>query len=100
VVVNTVIGPGDLASEHVFLTRSGDGELPLAGWTLEDEDSNAFVFPQIYLYKEGGVNVWTGMGSPTVIDLYWGLAQPVWESGEELTLRDRQGKVHATYQIP
>jgi LysM repeat protein len=100
VKITSVIAAGDLASEHVFLTRTGDGELSLAGWQLRDEDGNVYVFPQLELFEDGAVNVWTTSGSPTVVDLYWGLQTPVWESGEKVTLRDDQGDVRATYTIP
>jgi len=100
VSITSVIAVGELSSEHVFLTRTGDGELSLAGWQLRDEDNNVFVFPQLDLFEDGAVNVWTTSGSPTVVDLYWGLQTPVWESGEQVTLRDDQGEVRATYTIP
>ena len=100
VVINSVISAGDFTSERVFLTRIGDGELSLAGWKIEDEDGNVFVFPQLALYKDGAVNVWTTSGSPTVVDLYWGLGTSVWKSGEKVTIRDDRGKVKATYTIP
>lgn len=100
VVINSVIGVGNLSSEHVFLTRTGDGELSLSGWTLEDDDGNVFTFPQLELYKDGGVNVWTTTGTPTVVDLYWGSLATIWGPGELVTLRDAQGKEHTTYQIP
>jgi LysM repeat protein len=99
-IINAVIAPGELASEHVFITRSGDSELSLAGWQLKDEDGNVFVFPQLELYKDGGVNVWTTAGANTVIDLYWGLSAPVWSSGEKVTLLDADGKERATYTVP
>jgi LysM repeat protein len=100
VVINSVISAGELTSERVFLTRTGDGELNLAGWKLEDEDGNIFVFPQLALYKDGAVNVWTTSGSATVVDLYWGIGSSVWVSGETVTLRDARGKVQTTYTIP
>ena len=99
-IINAVIGSGDLASEHVFITRTGEEQLSLAGWKLKDEDGNAFVFPQLELYKDGAVNVWTTSGANTVVDLYWGLTAPVWRSGEKVTLLDDQGKVRATYTVP
>lgn len=98
--INGVIGIGNLTSEHVFITRTGDGELSLAGWQLSDEDGNVYIFPQLILYKDGGVNVWTSSGSPTVVDLYWGLGSPVWEPGERVVLRDSQGSERATFTIP
>jgi hypothetical protein len=100
VVINSVIGAGDLRTEHVFLTRLGEEPISLEGWTLEDEDGNRFTFPQLELLKDGAVNVWTASGTQTVVDLYWGLGQAVWESGEKVTLKDAQGKVRATYTIP
>jgi LysM repeat protein len=100
VVINSVIGAGDLASERVFLTRVGAGVLNLSGWQLRDEDGNAFQFPQLELYESGAVNVWTTSGSPTVVDLYWGQQSPVWRTGEKVTLLDAQGEERATYTVP
>ena len=100
VIINSVIGVGDIASEHVFLSRAGDGDLAMAGWQLEDEDGNIFLFPQLTLFRDGAVNVWSTSGNPTYVDLYWGLSTPVWVSGEKVTLRDAAGQVHTTYTIP
>lgn len=100
VVINSVIGVGDLTSERVFLTRTGDGELNMADWKLEDEDGNVFVFPQFTLYSSGGFIVWTTSGTATAVELYWGMGNSVWESGEKVTLRDARGRVHTTYTIP
>ena len=100
VAINSVIGAGDLATERVFLVRAGDGPLSLAGWKMEDEDGNTFVFPQLEFYEGGAVNVWTTSGVTTVLDLYWELNNPVWSSGEKVTLIDANGKVHTTYVVP
>lgn len=100
VVINSVIGVGEISAEHVFISRTGSGQLSLAGWKIEDEDGNIYVFPQLDLFAGGAVNVWTTAGVSTVVDLYWGLQFPVWERGETVTLRDQQGKVRATYTIP
>jgi LysM repeat protein len=100
VVINSVIGVGDLTSERVFLSRTNGGVLLLDGWKLKDQDGNEFVFPYLELFQGGAVNVWTTQGTPTVVDLYWGLQYPVWKSGETVTLVDGTGKVQATYKIP
>jgi LysM repeat protein len=100
VVINSVIGAGDLASERVFISRTGGGVLLIEGWKLMDEDGNVFTFPTLDLFEGGAVNVWTTTGSPTVIDLYWSLQNAVWKSGERVTLLDAQGKVRAVYRIP
>ena len=103
VVIDSVIGAGDLDSERVLLKHRGEGELSLVGWRLEDTDGNIFIFPQfpqLVLFKGGAVNVYTKAGSNTVVDLYWGLKQPAWKSGDMVILRDAQGNVHTTFTVP
>jgi len=103
VLIDSVVGAGDLATERVLLKRvtgAGGGELSLEGWQIEDEDGNTFIFPQLTLFEAGAINLYTKVGQNTVIALYWGLDEAVWEPGETVTLRDRDGRVHATYTIP
>ena len=96
----SVIGAETLDAEMVLIRYTGEGELDLAGWHLEDEDKNIFIFPQLTLYPEGAVQVHTMAGQDTVVDLYWGLRQSVWESGEEVSLVDPQGTERASYKVP
>lgn len=103
VVIDSVIGAGDLDSELVLLKYNGGGELSLVGWRLEDGKGNVFVFPQsseLTLYGGGAVNIHTRAGVNTVVDLFLGLDHPVWSSGVTVTLRDDQGSVRATYVVP
>jgi LysM repeat protein len=100
VIINSIIAPGDLVSEQVFLSRLGDGDLSLSGWQLKDEDGNVFTFPQLELFEGGAVIIWTKAGTDTAVDLYWGQGSPVWQAGEKATLVDASGAVHATYTIP
>ncbi len=96
----SVIGAETLDAEMVLIRYTGEGELNLADWHLEDEDKNVFVFPGLTLYPEGAVQVHTMAGQDTVVDLYWGLRQSVWESGEEVSLIDPQGTERAIYIVP
>lgn len=103
VVIDSVIGAGDLDSEHVLLKHSGAGELSLTGWRLQDDQGNVFVFPQfpqLTLFAGGAVNIFTKAGNNTVVEMYWGLDHPVWKAGSTVTLVDAQGNVHASYVIP
>lgn len=100
VTIDSVIGAGDLNSERVLLKRTGPGELSLAAWQLLEEDGEVFTFPELTLYEDGAVNLYTRSGQPTVVDLYWGLDTPVWRSGETVVLLDGNGDVRATYRVP
>jgi LysM repeat protein len=103
VVIDSVIGAGDLDTEHVLLKHRGEGELSLVGWRLEDDQGNKFIFPQfpqLTLFPGGAVNIYTRAGVNSVVELYWGLSQPVWTSGTTVILRDAQNNVRATYLVP
>ena len=100
VLIDSVIGVGDLASERVFLKRVGPGEISLTGWSLESENGETFTFPQLTLFENGAVFVHTRSGQTTAVALYWNLDQAVWSSGDTVVLIDDQGNVHSSYQIP
>ncbi len=100
VMIDSVIGAGDLASERIFLKRVGSGELSLNDWQLVAENGETFDFPQLTLFENGAVFVYTKEGQTTAVALYWALDHPVWESGETVELLDDQGRVHTTYEIP
>jgi hypothetical protein len=98
--ISSVIGAGTLGSEIVIVKFEGDGQLDLASWQLKDEDGNTFTFPKLTLYPNGAVQVHTISGTDTVIDLYWGIGEAVWSSGENARLFDSQGNLRAVYRVP
>jgi len=100
VKITSIVGAGTLNSEIVVVKFEGEGELDLASWQLKDEDGNIFKFPQLTLYPNGAVQVHTVTGTDTVIDLYWGLGDAVWSSGENARLFDAQGNLRAVYRVP
>jgi LysM repeat protein len=99
-VIDTVIGAGVLENERVRLRRTGDGELSLAGWRLEDGMGNKYIFPQLTLYKDGAINLNTRTGQNTVVDLFWGLTSPIWKSDKTVLLYDSQNVLRSTYTVP
>jgi LysM repeat protein len=103
VVIDAVIGAGDLESERVLLKHAGEGELSLAGWRLEDDRGNVFTFPEnqvVKLFKDGAINIYTRQGTNSVVDLFWGRTEPVWFSGATVILKDAQGNPRAVYKVP
>ncbi len=98
--ISSVVGAGTFTSEIVVVKFEGEGQLDLASWQLKDEDGNTFTFPEITLYPNGAVQVHTTTGTDTVIDLYWGIGDAVWSSGENARLFDSQGNLRAVYRVP
>lgn len=100
VIIDSVIGAGDLDSERVFLKRDGSGEISLQGWQLISESGDTFTFPQISLFESGALYIYSKSGLTSVVALYWELDHPVWEPGDTVLLVDNEGQTQATYQIP
>ncbi len=100
VIIETVIGAGSLENERVVLLRTGDGELSLAGWQLEDGTGKVYTFPQLTLYKGGAINLNTRSGEDTVVDLFWGLTSAIWRSGKTVSLYDARNQLRASYTVP
>ncbi|MBV6449966.1 MAG: hypothetical protein MHPDNHAH_00684 [Anaerolineales bacterium] len=100
VEIVSLVGAGTLTAESVVVRNAGDEPLNLAGWQLQDSDRNIFVFPNLTLNSGGAVQIHTIAGTNTVIDLYWGETEPIWQSGEEAQLLDPSGNVRAVYQAP
>jgi len=100
VEIVSVIGAGTLNAEWVVVRNAGTEPLSLSNWQLKDSDGNFFTFPNLTLNSNGAVQVHTIAGTNTVIDLYWGETDPVWQSGEEAELLDPSGNVRAVYKVP
>ncbi len=100
VVIQGVIGAGDIAVEHVDLAAEGGGSIALAGWQMRDEQGHSFTFPQYTLHPGGKLSVYTGAGVSEIGKLYWNLTDVVWSAGEQVTLLNAQGIEQATYQVP
>ncbi len=100
VEIVSIVGAGTLDAESVLVRNAGRETLSLAGWQLKDANRHVFTFPNLTLNADGAVRVHTITGTNTVIDLYWGLGEPVWNSGEEAQLLDPSGNVRAVYTVP
>jgi hypothetical protein len=100
VKISSVVGAGSKDAEIVVVKFEGEGQLDLTSWQLKDENGNIFKFPKLILYPNGAVQVHTATGTDTVIDLYWGIGEAVWISGENARLFDAQGNLRAVYRVP
>ncbi len=99
--VSAAEGTGDLPTEVIQIVNNGVDSQSIAGWTLRDEDGNVYTFGQVSIFGAGaGVNLHTRAGDDTVTDLFWGLAEPAWRSGEQVTIWNAANEVMTTFIIP
>ncbi len=93
--------PGDdrkkenLNGEWVEISNSGDSDVDLAGWTLNDDGNHVYNFPSNFKIKSGNsVKIHTGSETDTEFDLYWNSGRAIWNNdGDTATLKDKDGKV-------
>ena len=100
VQIVSVIGAGNLQAEAVVIRYTGAGELDLTGWHLKDNGGQTFTFPPFKLFKDGAVQVHSGGGTNTAIDLFWGQRQAAWQSGQSVLLTTPEGDVQDSYPVP
>ncbi|MBC8331246.1 MAG: lamin tail domain-containing protein [Anaerolineae bacterium] len=100
VEIVSVLAVGDLATERVVLGDAGGEKVSLAGWQLGDEDENLYTLPQATLYENGQIVIYSRTDVDNPLELFWGAAEAIWQSGEIVTLYDAAGNVHTNYQVP
>jgi len=94
--------PGDdVQGEYVQIENLGGAAQEMTGWTLRDEANRVFTFPAFTLPTGGTVRVWTGGGTNTATDLYWGSGTAIWNNdGDTAYLRDTGGTLISNYTYP
>lgn len=101
VEITAVSGPGSLDEELVSIANFGDSPVALQGWKIIDSAGREYTFGQVTLFGDGAaimLHSAVGINGPT--DLYWGLDEAVWESGETVALLDETGTMRASFVIP
>jgi len=83
----------NLNDEYVVFENRGDETFALGGWTVRDEAGHTYVFPDGFALGPGElVTLYTGSGTDTATELYWGRTGAVWNNGgDTLTLVDDSG---------
>ena len=99
-VIQEVIGSGDISKEAVLIVNNGIRPITLTGWQLADGEDHIYTFGQVTVFGEGaGINVHTGSGQDDPSHLYWGLSEAIWQEGDTVTLADSEGTIRATIVV-
>ena len=92
----------DLKHEWVKMTNSGASPVTMTGWKITDEGvKHTYIFPQFILPSGTTVTLYTGKGTDTNTELYWGSGRPIWNNdGDTATLRDASGNLIDALEKP
>jgi len=96
IVISEVVAdpPGEdalsLNGEWVLLENTGERDILLGGFILQDQNNHRYVFPAFTLETKSKVRIYTGSGKNSHDKLYWGSDEPIWNnSGDTVFLYDQ-----------
>ncbi|MBN1218935.1 MAG: LysM peptidoglycan-binding domain-containing protein [Anaerolineae bacterium] len=99
VVINEVVGPGDLRRETLVILNKGAGT-SLANWKLEGSSLGIFIFPDIFLFSGGSIRIHTSAGENTASDLYLNQGEAAWSPGKNVILTNDKGVEISRFTVP
>jgi hypothetical protein len=100
VVIGGVFGAGDLQTEYVLIKNQGKATASLLNWTLQGKRGQNYGFPDLRLAQNGTVKLFSKEGTDTVLELFLKSQASLWQRGDILTLKDANGKVQTSFQVP
>lgn len=90
----------NLNDEYVTFENTGSSSVEMTGWTVSDEADHVYRFPSGFTLDAGeSVTLYTGSGSDSETELYWGQDSAVWNNGgDTVYLEDDGGNTVDTYE--
>ena len=84
----------NLNDEYIELTNEGSSSIEMAGWTLSDEANHVYNFPSGFTLEPGdSVTIYTGSGSDSDSELYWGSGSAIWNNnGDTIIVTNDDGE--------
>ena len=99
-VIGGVFGAGDLQTEYVLIKNQGKATAKLLSWTLQGKRGQSYSFPDLRLAQNGTVKLFSKEGTDTVLELFMKSGASLWQQGDILTLKDANGKIQTSFQVP
>ncbi|WP_396612674.1 lamin tail domain-containing protein [Haloferax sp. S1W] len=89
----------NLNEEYVTLRNSGTERLDLSGWTLSDAAGASYTFADGTELPAGEtLTLYTGSGTDTQNEVYWGRSSAVWNNGgDTVTITNAAGETVVSY---
>ncbi|NLV14185.1 lamin tail domain-containing protein [Haloarcula argentinensis] len=82
----------NLNGEYVTLVNTGDEPVDLSGWAVSDSAGHKYTFANLTLDPNASVTLYTGSGTDTDTERYWGRDGAVWNNdGDTVIIRNASG---------
>lgn len=96
--IANVISPGQRQREVVSVMNEGADAVSLEGWTIQNQRGFKFTLPNITVFREGFLNIYTTSGANTPTDVFMRQADSVWQVGDTVSLINN-GQVMAKFDV-
>jgi len=90
--------------EYIIFRNSCNNECDITNWTVKDEATHTYTFPEFVLKKQESVTLYSGNGTDAGNNFYWknhgssGPCPAIWNNdGDTVYLRDKEGKLVLDY---
>lgn len=79
--------------EYIVFENTGSSTLDMSGWTVQDEADHTYTVPDGFSLAAGEqVTLYTGSGTDTDHELYWGSDSAIWNNGgDTIIVNDDEG---------
>ncbi|RKD85200.1 lamin tail domain-containing protein [Halopiger aswanensis] len=84
----------NLNEEYIELTNEGSSSVDMTGWTVSDDADHTYHIPSGFTLDAGeSVIIYSGSGSDTDTELYWGSGSAIWNnSGDTIIVTNADGE--------
>lgn len=99
-LIDGLSGAGNLETEMLSIVNESNVPYNLRGWSVGAADGPSYDFGELPIFPGASINLHTGAGADSSVDLYWNLQEPLWTPGATVRLLDAQNQVIDTYTVP
>ncbi len=87
----------NLNDEYIKIKNTGSSAIDMTGWSIQDEAGNTYHFPNGFIIQPGSEVIYSGSGTNTNSQLYWGAQHAIWNNnGDTIYIIDSTGRVILT----
>lgn len=96
--VASVTFAGQRQREFVALVNEGDTQ-SLQGWTLQSSRGVSYTLPNVTVFKDGFLNIYTTSGTNSATEVFIGRTEAAWQPGDSITLASREGQPVSRFDV-